>query len=148
MSTKATSIAPAYSAEPLPVRHRILVAEDNAEMRRLISTTLGAQGYDVTEARDGMELLDLIEAAARCGFPDRYAAVISDVRMPWLSGMDVLAVLNTASWSTPVILITAFGDAETHLEGRALGAAAVLDKPFEMDALTSTLARVLAQRGR
>ena len=68
--------------------------------------------------------------------------------MPWLSGMDVLAVLHTAAWRTPVILITAFGDDDTHAEGRELGAAAVLDKPFEMEELTTALARVLERAPR
>jgi CheY-like chemotaxis protein len=124
-------------------RRRILVAEDDAEMRCLIAATLRSAGYDVTEVRDGMELLDFVEAAAKFGTPDRYAALVSDVRMPWLSGLDVLAVLSAAGWRTPVVLITAFGDPETHAEGRALGAAAVLDKPFEMAELTRTLASVM-----
>lgn len=137
--------------QPLPEtrtapRPHVLVAEDNTEMRRLIATTLRSHGYDVTEARDGMELLDCVEEAAKSGAPDRYAAVVSDVRMPWLSGMDVLAVLHAAPWRTPVVLITAFGCDETHAEGRELGAAAILDKPFEMEALTSTLERILQSR--
>jgi DNA-binding response OmpR family regulator len=132
--------------ETLQDRRHVLVAEDNTEMRRLIASTLRAHGYDVTEVRDGMELLDCVEGAVRAGALGRYAAVVSDVRMPWLSGMDVLAVLHTAAWRTPVILITAFGDEETHAEGRELGAAAILDKPFEMDALTGVLARVLEER--
>lgn len=134
--------------EPFPAteaarRPHILVAEDNTEMRRLIATTLRVHGYDVTEARDGMELLDCVEEAARSGNPARYDVVVSDVRMPWLSGMDVLAVLHAAPRRTPVVLITAFGGDETHAEGRELGAAAILDKPFEMETLTDTLARIL-----
>jgi DNA-binding response OmpR family regulator len=143
-ATSEPAAIPRFDAAPH--RRRILVAEDSGEMRRLIVATLQAQGYEVTEARDGMELLDCIEAAAKHGTPDRYAAVVSDVRMPWLSGLDVMAVLKAASWHTPVILITAFGDEETHLEGRDLGAAAVLDKPFEMEALTTVLRDVLATR--
>ena len=135
------------STAPASQRPRILVAEDSYEMRRLIATTLDAQGYDVVEARDGMELLDLIEASAIHGSDERYAAVVSDVRMPWLSGMDVMAILNAASWPTPMILITAFGDEETHAEGDELGAVAVLDKPFEMEELTTILARLVAGGG-
>ena len=136
---------PAVPPEPSLFEHRprVLVAEDDGEMRNLITATLRNAGYDVTEVRDGMELLDFVEAAAKFGAPDRYAAVVSDIRMPWLSGLDVLAVLSAAAWRTPVVLITAFGDAETHAEGRDLGAAAVLDKPFEMSELTGTLARVI-----
>jgi DNA-binding response OmpR family regulator len=144
-SKTAAGASPAIPRiDAAPRRRRILVAEDSGEMRRLIVAALQAHGYEVTEARDGMELLDCIEAAAKHGTPDRYAAVISDVRMPWLSGLDVMAVLKAASWRTPVILITAFGDEETHLEGHDLGAAAVLDKPFEMETLTTVLRDLLA----
>ncbi|HXJ34533.1 MAG TPA: response regulator [Candidatus Eisenbacteria bacterium] len=145
MNESSTNAA-ALSLPTTARRPRILVAEDSTEMRRLIAGTLRAQGYDVTEARDGMELLDYIEEAAKYDASDRYAAVVSDVRMPWLSGMDVMAVLNAAAWRTPVVLITAFGDEETHAEGRALGAAVMIDKPFEMETLTSALSRLLSER--
>ena len=126
---------------------RVLVAEDSTEMRRLIAGVLRAEGYDVTEARDGMELVDLIEASARAGIAGRYAAIVSDIRMPWLSGMDVLAALDACGFGTPVILITAFGDVEVHEEARALGATAVLDKPFDMERLSAELARATGARG-
>lgn len=122
----------------------ILVAEDDHEMRRLIAATLRRRHFAVTEAADGMELLDHLEAAVRKG--RRYAAIVSDIRMPLLSGMDVLAVLQAASADVPVVLITAFGDAATHDEATGLGAVAVLDKPFEMDDLTAVVARVTEGR--
>ena len=129
-------------------RPRVIVAEDSTEMRRLIASVLRSEGYRVTEARDGMELVDLIEASTLPdgeGLPD---AVVSDVRMPWLTGMDVLAALDVAGMRMPVILITAFGDAALHAEAQDLGAAAVLDKPFDVEELTSELARVTAVRWR
>ena len=146
MNVTITSSPVLPSFAPWSPRARVLVAEDDTEMRRLITSTLVANGYDVAEARDGMELLDDIEANARHGALDDYAAVVSDIRMPWLSGMDVLAVLQVAAWKIPVILITGFGDAETHAEGRELGAVAVLDKPFDMDELMQTVARAIADR--
>src|SRR5262245_61391167 len=142
MTTAAAASARRSEPDDMP-RPNVLLAEDSVEMRRLLAATLRAAGYDVTEARDGMELLDLIEAAARHGELDRYAAVVSDIRMPWLSGIDVMAVLSAAAWRTPVILITAFGDEETHAEGKLLGAVAVLDKPFEMRDLIDAIARAL-----
>ena len=132
------------SVSPWAPRPRILVAEDDPHMRRLITSTLVEQGYDVTEARDGMELLDRIEASALRGALDHYAAVVSDIRMPWLSGMDILAVLQVTPSKTPVVLITGFGDEDTHAEGDELGAFAVLDKPFEMDELVETVGRAIA----
>lgn len=55
--------------------------------------------------------------------------------MPGCGGLEVLARMRRVEWSTPVILITAFGDAETHTEACRLGAARVLDKPFDVDEL-------------
>jgi len=130
-----------HAAPPLTP---ILVAEDDHEMRRLIAATLRRRRFAVTEAANGMELLDHLEAAVRRG--RRYAAIVSDVRMPLLSGMDVLAVLQAASADVPVILITAFGDAATHAEASDLGAVVVLDKPFEMEDLTEVLARITEGR--
>jgi DNA-binding NtrC family response regulator len=61
--------------------------------------------------------------------------IITDVRMHGVTGLEILAGLRENDWSTPVILMTAFGDAELHAEAMRLGALAVLDKPFELDAL-------------
>ena len=61
--------------------------------------------------------------------------MITDINMPTLTGLDVLTELRWDDWSVPVILITAFGDEQTHGEGARLGAAMVFNKPFELDEL-------------
>ena len=114
----------------------VLLAEDDAELRRLIATTLRDDGYEVVEAANGMELLDSLELMIGRRLP---YAIVTDVRMPLLSGMDVLAVIRASSTEVPVILITAFGDIDTHGEAHDLGAVAILDKPFDMSALTTLL---------
>lgn len=111
---------------------RLILAEDDPTLRHLLAIELAAVGYHVMEAGDGPELLACLEAAKAEGVgPDR-VAVISDVRMPGLDGLDVLAVLRCASWSTPVILMTAFPDAATGAEASDLGAACVLEKPVDI----------------
>lgn len=123
-------------AEPAR-RPRIAVADDSAEMRALIVQALRADGYDVVESGDGHQLVRLLEPAG----PDEHATgvdlVVSDLRMPELSGLDVLGALHDRERRTPFILITAFGDEDTHREAHDLGAAAVLDKPFDLDRLRS-----------
>ena len=117
----------------MPALRRLILAEDDPTLRHLLATELAAAGYQVTEARDGPELLACLEAAARTPGQGRDTlAVISDVRMPGLDGLDVLAALRCASWSTPVILMTAFPDAATGADARALGAACVLEKPVDV----------------
>jgi CheY-like chemotaxis protein len=118
-------------------RHRrVLVAEDDASLRRMIAAVLRGDGYDVVEAGDGLELLGQIEAILAGGRArsDEFV-ILADVNMPGLTGMDVLAILRCASAAPAVILMTAFGDREVHAEARELGAAAVLDKPFNLDTL-------------
>src|SRR5262245_46918642 len=123
-----------------PKAPRILVAEDDAEMRNLLAATLRRHGYEVVEARNGEQLLDLI--GSELLHPHTNAPVdlvISDVRMPGWSGLDVLAGLRSADWATPFIVITAFGDFDTHAEARRLGALAVFDKPFDLDDLCTVV---------
>jgi CheY-like chemotaxis protein len=122
---------------------RILLAEDHAETRALLAATLRAQGYEVVEARDGYEFLGVITEAwlgPTTRFPD---LVITDIRMPGPSGLRVIEGLRKTYWAIPVIVITAFGDAETHAEARRLGAHAVIDKPFDPDALREKVIELL-----
>nr|WP_244238184.1 response regulator [Corallococcus terminator] len=123
---------------------RILVADDQSEMRTLIRKMLVRRGYEVVEASDGPDLVrvlidGLTEDEARA--PD---LIITDVRMPGFTGLEVLARLRREQWDTPVILITAFGDAKLHSEAQRLGAAYVLDKPFELDELRNAVEAALA----
>ena len=121
--------------EVLPARRkRIFVAEDQLEMRALISRALRTDGYEVVEAQDGA---GLIEALVSTMLKDARAPdlIVTDVRMPGCSGLDVVARLRRADQLTPVIFITAFGDDETHAEAERLGAAKCLDKPFDMEDL-------------
>ncbi len=115
-------------------RGRLLLAEDDLEMRRLLATRLRRLGFEVVEVADGWQLLELAMAGATDGSPS-VGLVISDVRMPGLTGLEVLARLRRSAYPAPVILVTAFGDRATHAEATRLGAAAVLDKPFELDEL-------------
>lgn len=122
-------------------KRRIVVAEDDAELRRLLVLALGSDGYDVVEAEDGRAL---IEQIAKLWLID---AVISDVRMPGRSGLEVLAGFRRADWTTPFVLITAFGSEELHEKAYSLGASAVVDKPFDIDNLR-ILVRALAPPSR
>jgi CheY-like chemotaxis protein len=118
---------------------RVLVAEDDPDMRRLIATSLRMAGHKVVEATDGMDVLDRMETMIRDLCPDAFDVIVSDVNMPGLSGLDVLAALRCTHWTTPVVLITAFGDEETRAEARELGASAILDKPLDPEALRSAV---------
>jgi CheY-like chemotaxis protein len=113
----------------------ILVAEDDPSMRELMVQSLRLDGYDVLDVRDGGELIDHLEAMVEGTHgPDSVALIISDVRMPGLTGLDVVHALRQASWTLPIVLVTAFGSAKVHQQAHALGAF-ILDKPFDLDRL-------------
>jgi DNA-binding NtrC family response regulator len=127
--------------------HRVLLAEDDRELRWLIARTLRQEGLEVVEVHDGLELLDRVGVALLDNLElDSIDLIVSDVHMPGWSGLEVLAGLNSAGCRTPVVLITAFGDAEIHAAARRLGAIAVLDKPFQLDDLRTLVVRTIEQR--
>ena len=125
---------------------RILLAEDDGEMRSLAAAALRSDGFEVVEVANGLQLLDFL-AALLAGEPPALQAqlIVSDVRMPGVTGLSVLAGLHGAGVDVPVILITAFADEETRAAAERFGAFAVLDKPFEMAALRSLVRRSAAR---
>ena len=124
----------------------ILLAEDDDAFRDLLASALRDDGHVVLEARNGLELLDEIEACVRSPRRPPIGLIISDVRMPEFSGLDVLGAIRCAAWRTPGILITAFGSPETHAEAEEMGALLTLDKPFDLDVLRAAVQEVLTGR--
>lgn len=118
-------------------RLRVLVAEDDDAFRRLLASTLRRDGFEVVEARNGRELVDHVAALVQ-RTAEPFDVIISDIRMPVMTGIDALAGLRAADWSTPVILITAFGDETTRAEAMQLGAGAFFAKPFDLADLRTT----------
>ncbi len=118
---------------------RVLVAEDDAEMRRLVVEALTMDGYAVEEAPDGGRLL--VRAAAHYSDRHRIAdldLIVSDIRMPICSGLQILQGLRDSHWQVPVILMTAFGDEGTRARAERLGAI-LFDKPFDIDDLRTAV---------
>jgi CheY-like chemotaxis protein len=123
-----------YLSNPELQPPRILLAEDDPEMRALVSGDLRRAGYGVVECADGAALLRRLEStSAKEGLG--VELVIADLRMPELTGLEVLERLRGVDPFTPYILVTAFGSEETRRAAGRLGAATVLDKPFETRAL-------------
>jgi CheY-like chemotaxis protein len=122
---------------------RVLLAEDDAEMRRVVGDALRGDGYEVVEAVDGGRLL--VDIAARLKGGDGAGSVdliVSDIRMPICTGLQILAALRDARWRTPVILMTAFGDEAVRRHAEGLDAV-LFDKPFEVDDLRTAVANLL-----
>jgi CheY-like chemotaxis protein len=127
---------PEESANHLPGTKSILLAEDDEEMRRVIALHLRRDGFLVTECRDGMELLDHLNGyLERIGGAEEFDLIVSDIRMPGVFGLSVAAGAVDCQNFPPMILITAFGDVQTHRAAEQYGVKAVLDKPFRIPEL-------------
>ena len=146
MSTRQNSSQKAFKPAKKDQYH-ILIAEDDDEMRALLSQTLKAKGYIVSECSNGFQLINELRFFEKPKEEERYNLIISDIRMPGLIGTEVLEAASLSPDSPPIILITAFGDAETHDQARRFGAVAILDKPFDMDDLVKVVENVLYGSG-
>jgi two-component system cell cycle response regulator CpdR len=125
---------------------RVLVAEDDPEMRRLVVEALRKDGHQVTEATDGGRLLvHIAEAFDRDPALSLVDVIVSDVRMPVCNGLELLERLADARWRVPVILMTAFGDEDVRKRAERIGAV-LFDKPLSLDALRDAVNRLAAGR--
>ena len=111
---------------------RVLIVEDDPEMRRLLVDFLRGEGFRVDQASDGAEALRRIRE-------QHFESVILDKNLPGESGLDILPRVRAMIPDTPVILITAFGDERTCEEAFTRGIYDVLLKPFDMDDLLNVL---------
>ena len=119
-------------------RARILVAEDEANLRKVLAVMLRREGYDVVEARDGLEAMGLLDASL--------AAVITDLRMPQKDGMSLLRHAVAEHPELPVILITAHGSVDSAVEAVKLGAFDYIEKPFEHSQIRAVVDKAVRTR--
>jgi two-component system response regulator PilR (NtrC family) len=109
-------------------RPRILVVDDERSMRELLSIVLRREGYDVLLAESGRAAVEILER-------EPLDLLISDIKMPDLSGVEVLRAAKRIDQDMLVIMITAFASTETAVEAMRLGACDYLSKPFDIDLL-------------
>lgn len=122
----------------------ILLAEDDGEFRAFLESRLRRAGYRVTTCTHGINLAGHLSGFRdKSGTPEHYDLVISDIRMPALSGLEVLQDMEPKGKMPPTILITAFGDEATHAKAEEAGAVACLDKPFDVERLLVEVRKVL-----
>lgn len=112
---------------------RILIVDDESLMRRFLAEALG-RTYDVTVAEDGKAALSILKK-------ESFDLVLTDVRMPGVTGIELLKKVKELSPETLVIVMTAYGSVEDAVEAMRLGAFHYLLKPFTPDALETILAK-------
>jgi two-component system response regulator (stage 0 sporulation protein F) len=128
---------------------RVLVAEDDDEMRTYLAKTLRHSGHKVVEIANGSELrayFDRIAESVEADISSYIDIIVSDICMPGKTALDVLRDLKQVAKQVPIVLITAFGDKRTHREALAMGATAVFDKPFNIEEFKSFLTRTTTQQ--
>jgi DNA-binding NtrC family response regulator len=118
---------------------RLLIADDDLEMRSWLRAVLACRGAEVSEVESGAELLRALSEDGP------FDLVVTDVRMSWASGVQALAMARTAGMHTPFVVITAYADDAVRTAADALGAA-LLEKPFTIEELLDTAQGLVARR--
>lgn len=114
----------------------VLLADDDENLRRVLEFQLGEAGYKVVTAVDGKEALTIFEQS-------EVDCIVTDLRMPKLSGLELLEKIKAKNGEVPVIVTTAFGEVETAVSAMKLGAFDYVNKPFNRDEILLTIERAL-----
>jgi len=120
-------------------QEKILVVDDEEAVRNLLKRTVESAGYNVITASNGREALDKVSKL-------NITVVLSDIKMPGLSGIDVLQMLTAERPDISVIMVTAVGDAQTAIEAMKMGAYDYVIKPFNRDDVILTVQRAIEKR--
>ncbi|MFN7937928.1 MAG: sigma-54 dependent transcriptional regulator [Bryobacteraceae bacterium] len=116
---------------------RILVVEDEDKLRRVIQLQLMSAGFAVEQAGSAEEALPLL---------DRADLVLTDLKLPGMSGQELLALAHRQNANLPVVMLTAFGSVETAVEAMKAGAYDFIPKPFSLDHLMQVVNKALEVR--
>ena len=120
---------------------KVLVVDDEETVRSLLKRTLEGAGYDVATAANGQEALDKVSGI-------EFDAALLDMKMPGMSGIEVLQQLTAHQPHTCVLMVTAVGDAETAIEAMKVGAYDYIIKPFNPDDVALKLRSALVKRSQ
>lgn len=117
-------------------KRKILVVEDELELREIMLSLLAEKDHDVVEAEDGVEGFRLLNQG-------EFSLVLSDIRMPTMSGLDLFAAAKEMNIQVPFVFITAFGDQENIVNALRLGAFDFIKKPFDDEEVHQVVDRAL-----
>ncbi len=119
--------------------HKLLVVDDDAAMRQMLASLFRERGYPVEEAASADEALERTRET-------EFDAVLSDIKMPGKTGIEMVGELRRIRPATPVVLMTAFGSIDSAVEAMRAGAFDYITKPFEPEAVLLTVERALERR--
>jgi two-component system response regulator AtoC len=121
-------------------KQRILIIDDEENMRHMLSSVLGRLGYEVQSAANGRIGLEIVSR-------EHVDVVLCDIRMPEMDGMEFLRQVNAAGLSVTVIMMSAFGSVDTALAAMRLGAYDYISKPFKADEIELVLRKAEEREG-
>jgi two-component system response regulator HydG len=121
-------------------RPRVLVIDDEPSMAEMVADGLSERGYDATSVSAPKEAAALLEAV-----PSEIDAVVTDLRMPGIDGLEMLSIAKRAAPDRPVIVMTAYSAVDSAIESIRRGAYHYLTKPFKADELALFLERALGE---
>jgi len=130
--------APENAAQPTS-RGKVLVVDDELDIREGLELLLTSEGYSVEQAQNGVEGLERLERGA-------YDLVLLDLMMPDKSGMEVLGEVRRRDHETPIFMITAYGSVEAAVQALKLGANDYFSKPWDNEKLIIEIDRMIARR--
>lgn len=117
-------------------KHRLLVVDDEEDLRNLLGQILTTEGYDIVTAPDGEEAIRLLDR-------ERFDATLLDILMPKRNGMAVLKHIQKNHPSTKAIMLTGYANLEYSMEARKHGAVEFISKPYKLETVLSALDRAL-----
>ena len=116
----------------------ILVVDDEDSLRNVLTGELKNEGYDVHSASDGDEAISALDRG-------KFKLVLLDIKMPRISGFDVLKHIRQHHAGTKVVMLTGFADLKNAIESKKLGADDFVSKPYDLVDLLTTIERVLGE---
>ena len=123
---------------------RVLVIDDEAEVRKIVHLALEKNGFDVVEAEDGEKAIEAIRSGDN---PLRTDVIICDVRMPKINGVEAVAFFREQFPSVPIIVLTGYPDMQLATSFLKQGVMEYLVKPVEKEKLLETVEKAMASRG-
>lgn len=123
-------------------RH-IVTTDDDPAIRKVLQIMLRKEGYHVSSCQDGEELRNFLASEA-----DSVDLILLDIKMPGLSGFEVLEIVQRTHPRIPIVMLTAFNDLDTGMKAIRMGAADYLAKPVRREALVSCVERVIEKSDR
>ena len=139
-STRATTSAAGapHRVAPAPARPRVLVVDDEASIRDLLSKTLALAEYDVDLAPDGRTALERLRVIP-------YDLLITDLKMPGVDGLAVIREARRLKTDLPVLIITGYSTEASAIEALNLGVSGYLTKPFRVPRVLAAAAKALGE---